>query len=160
MEILDQELKNILNKLLEGQMRLETEVGTLKEGQMRLETEVGTLKEGQTRIETEVSVLKEGQTRIETKVLNNTIKLEDIEKKINIIAEVQTAHKEQNERHSNIIIQEQDDMNTLLTISLKSVSDDVVEVKGDVKELKENFHRVEKVTMQNTYDVAYLKSVN
>lgn len=150
---MDQELKDILSKLLEGQNRLETEVGSLKEGQNRLETEVGSLKQ-------EVGSLKEGQNRMETKILNNTIKLEDIEKKINIIAEVQTAHKEQNERHSNIIIQDQDDMNTLLSISLKSVSDDVVEVKKDTKELKERVDKVERVTIQNNYDIACLKTAN
>lgn len=37
--------------------------------------------------------LLEGQTRLETEVRNNSIKLEDIDRKINIIAEVQTAHK-------------------------------------------------------------------
>ena len=103
--------------------------------------------------------LLEGQTRLETEIRNNSIKIEDVEKKINIIAEVQTAHKEQNERNLNNILQEQNNTNSLLTSSLKLVSDNVVEVKQDIQELKEKFDKVEKVTMQNTYDVAYLKSV-
>lgn len=49
------------------------------------------LLEGQTRLETDVSNLK-------TEVNKNSIKLESIEKKLDIIAEVQTSHKEQNER--------------------------------------------------------------
>ena len=142
---MDNELKDILTKLLEGQNRLETTVNGLETTVSRLDTKVSGL-------ETTVSGL-------EKEVKNNTIKLEDIEKKINIIAEVQTAHKEQNDRNLKNILQEQGNTNTLITSSLKVVSDDFVEVKKDVKELKEKFEKVEKVTMQNTYDVAYLKSV-
>lgn len=40
--------------------------------------------------------LLEDQTRLETEVNKNSIKLESIEKKIDIISEVQTAHKEHN----------------------------------------------------------------
>lgn len=41
--------------------------------------------------------LLEGQNRVETEVKKNSIKLESIEAKIDVIAEIQTAHKEQNE---------------------------------------------------------------
>lgn len=131
MKVLDDELKNILAKLLEGQNRLETEVNGF-----------GTKVNG-----------------LETEVKKNSFKLENIEKKIDIIAEVQTAHKEQNQRGFEKVLQEQGNTNTLVASSLKTVSDDVVEVKKDIKELKEKFDKVEKVTIQNTYDVAYLKSV-
>lgn len=132
------ELRDILTKLLEGQNRLETEVSNIK---------------------TEVSNIKTEVSNIKTDVRNNSVRLEDIDKKINIIAEVQTAHKEQNGRGFEKVHQDQINTNTLLTSSLKSVSNDVMEVKQDIKELKEKFDKVEKVTMQNTYDVAYLKSV-
>jgi predicted aspartyl protease len=48
------------------------------------------LLEGQTKVKTEVSELKD-------EVKKNFIKLETIKKNISIIAEVQTAHKEQGE---------------------------------------------------------------
>lgn len=105
-----------------------------------------------------LSKLLEGQSRLEKEVRNNTIKLESVESKLNIVAEVQTAHREQDERRTNETLVEQRNVNSLLMSSLKHVSADVVEIKEDVKELKDNFHKVEKVTMQNTYDVAYLKS--
>lgn len=43
----------------------------------------------------------EAQTRIEGEVKKNSIKLETLEKNINIIAEVQTAHKEQSTKELN-----------------------------------------------------------
>lgn len=121
---MDNELRDMLVKLLEGQNRLATTVSGL-----------------------------------ETEVRKNSMKLEAIEKKIDIIAEVQTAHREQHERSFNQVLQEQSNTNSLVTSSLKTVSDDVIEVKKDIKELREKFDKVEKVTIQNTYDVAYLKSV-
>ncbi len=69
---LDNELKEMLVKLLEGQNRLENKF-----------------------------------TGLETEVKKNSIKLEAIEKKIDIIAEVQTSHKEQNERSFAKALEEQ-----------------------------------------------------
>lgn len=60
---MDNDLKDILMKLLEGQNKLEDKVSGL-----------------------------------EVEVKKNSIKLESIEKKIDILSEVQTAYKEQNER--------------------------------------------------------------
>ncbi|KOA21550.1 hypothetical protein CLHOM_00090 [Clostridium homopropionicum DSM 5847] len=60
---MDNEIKDILIKLLEGQTRLENEVNGVK-----------------------------------NYIKKNLIKLEAIEKKIDIITEVQTSHKEQNEK--------------------------------------------------------------
>lgn len=114
--------------------------------------------EGQNRLETKVSGIENKVTGLEVEVKKNSIKLEIIEKKIDIIAELQTAHKEQNKRGFEKALEEQGNTNTLVISSLKVVSDDVTEIKADIKELKEKFDKVEKVTIQNTYDVAYLKS--
>lgn len=110
------------------------------------------LLEGQNKLEIKVNGL-------ESEVKKSSFKLEHIEKKIDLITEVQTAHKEQSERSFKNVLQEQGNTNTLITSSLKTVSDDVTEVSKDIKDLKEKFDKVEKVTIQNTYDVAYLKSV-
>ncbi|UZQ49551.1 hypothetical protein [Clostridium kluyveri] len=109
MKLLDEEMKSILTKLLEGQEKLTSEVQ------------------------------------------KNSIKLESIEKKIDIIAEVQTAHKEQNEKAHNEIIKPLGEKISVIELAVKDTS-------KDVKELKDKFDKVEKVTIQNTYDVAYLKA--
>lgn len=149
---MDNQLKDMLMKLLEGQNRLETKVTGLETKITGLETKVSGLDTKITGLDTKV-------TGLETEVKNGSVKLENIEKKIDIIAEVQTAHKEQNQQGFGKLLQVQGNKNTLVETSLKTVSDDVVEVKKGIKELKEKFDKVEKVTMQNTYDVAYLKSV-
>ena len=119
---LDNEVKEILVKLLEGQTRLEDKVNG---------------------IESKVSGL-------ESEVRKNSIKLEAIERKIDVIAEVQTAHKEQNEKEHNEVIEPLRTKVDVIELAVKAIS-------KDMKELKDKFDRVEKVTIQNTYDVAYLK---
>jgi predicted nucleic acid-binding Zn-ribbon protein len=108
--------------------------------------------EGQERLETKVS-------EMESEVKKLSFKIEKIESQIDIIAEVQAAHKEQSSRHFEKALLGQDNTNTLVISSLKTLSDEVTEIKKDIKDLREKFDQVEKITTQNTYDVAYLKSV-
>lgn len=81
--------------------------------------------------------LLEGQTRLESEVKKNSIKLETIEKKIDIIAEVQTAHKEQNtsgfDKTDKLILEK----TGLIETALKSVSKDTKEVKESIEVLKD-----------------------
>jgi 3-polyprenyl-4-hydroxybenzoate decarboxylase len=83
------------------------------------------LLEGQNSAETKFVKLQEGQNRVETELKKHSIKLESIESKIDVIAEAQTAHKEQNVRafkNSDSLTEEKVD---LLGTSIKSVSKDV-----------------------------------
>lgn len=96
--------------------------------------------------------LLEGQTRLESEVKKNSIKLETIEKKIDTIAEVQKNHMEQTEKAQNEILNTVTEKIGIVELAVKDTS-------KDMKELKERFDKVENVTMKNTYDVAYLKTV-
>ncbi|MGH4049785.1 MAG: hypothetical protein ACREVX_00265 [Clostridium sp.] len=114
----------------------------------------------------EMEPMKQGINQIETKVDKNTIMLEDLNKKVQIIAEVQSAHKEQGDQNYKIILKEQINNGTLLGNSLKNVSADVKEVKIDVIELKEtvegirkDLNAVEIITSKNWNEIAHLKAV-
>ena len=54
-----------LERLEEGQARLESDVADLKTGQARLESDVADLKTGQARLESDVADLKTGYARLE-----------------------------------------------------------------------------------------------
>ena len=117
-------------------------------------------------LEEEMEPMKQGINQIERKVDKNTIMLEDLNKKVEIISEVQTAHKEQAERDSKIILEEQINNGTLIGDSLKNVSADVKEVKTDILELKGTVEGIEKdlnaveiITSKNWNEIAHLKSV-
>ena len=96
---------------------------------------VNNLSEGQNNLTNEVSSLK-GEVR------KNSIKLESIEKKIDIIAEVQTAHKEQNVR------------------GFQGISDSIKdkELKQGQDEIKEDIKKVKIATGNNCIEIEYLKA--
>jgi len=124
------------------------------------------LKEQIEPVKQDINQIKQSINKIETKVDKNTILLENLNEKVKIIAEVQTAHKEQSERNSKIMLEEQINNGTLLGGSLKNVSADVKEVKTDVIELKEtvegirkDLNAVEIITSKNWNEIAHLKAV-
>lgn len=94
--------------------------------------------------------LLEGQTKLEMEVRKNSIKLETIEKKIDIIAEVQTAHKEENAKEfegNNKLINEKTDLiETALTNTSK-----------DIRKVEENIDVLKDMTGRHEVDINILK---
>jgi len=82
----------------------------------------------------------------------NTIILEEIKSDIKTIVEVQKSHMDQNEKAHTEVVKPLTEKIDVIELAVKDIS-------KDAKELKEKFDKVEKVTIQNTYDVAYLKSI-
>lgn len=95
------------------------------------------LLEGQTRLETEVSNVKDDISSLKSDTKKNSIKLEAIEKNINKIVEIQTSHNEQNERslkNTDSVIEEK---TSLIEAAVKNISKDVKEVKESIEVLKD-----------------------
>lgn len=90
--------------------------------------------------------------KMDGKIDKNAVMLEKLDTNVKIIAEVQKAHIEQDKKKHVEIIKPLSEKVDVIELAVKDIS-------KEVKELKEKFDKVEKVTMQNTYDVAYLKSV-
>ena len=127
---MDNEIKDILIKLLDGQTRLEGEINGIK-------GEITAIKDKITGMEGEITVIKSDIIGLKEDVKKNSITLEAIEKKMDIISEVQTAHKEQNERsfdNTDKLLEERAD---LIETATKSISKNVIEVKDSVEVLTE-----------------------
>lgn len=176
---MDEKILDILKQLVEGQARLESETRKNNEklemlgNETRKNTERLEVLESETRKNTEklevlgnetrnnaekLEVLgnetKKNTEKLETlgnEVRKNTIKLETIETKLNTMAEIQKSHIEQNEKqHVEILSPIKESVN-LIELAVKDTS-------KSMQELNDKFDKVEKVTIQNTYDVAYLKA--
>lgn len=94
--------------------------------------------------------LKGKVTGLETEVRKNSIKLETIEKKIDIIAEVQTSHKEQNTMESK-------ETNKLLTEKTDIIGTALTSTSKDVKEVKESIDVLKEMTGKHEVDINILK---
>jgi len=106
---MDDEIKDILVKLLEGQNRVQNEI---------------------TGIKTEIIGIK-------TEIKKNSIELETIGENINILVEVQTSHKEQHDfsfKNTDALIDEKTD---LIETAVKSILKDVNEVREGVDVMKD-----------------------
>lgn len=127
---MDREVLELLKSMQNDIKSINGKINNLSDGQNDLKNKVGSL---------------------ENEVQKNSIKLESIENKIDTIAEVQKNHMDQNEKAHKEIIKPLDEKVDVIGLAVKNTS-------KDMKELKDKFDKVEKVTIQNTYDVAYLKS--
>ena len=141
---MENEIKDMLSKLLEGQSRVETEITGIKTEITGIKTEMTGMKTEITGIKTDMTGMKTEITGIKTEIIDmitqikkNSIELETIGKNITIIAEVQTSHKEQHDfsfKNTDALIDEKTD---LLGTALKSVSRDVKEAKESVDVMKD-----------------------
>ena len=123
-------IKTDIGGLKEEVKTIKTDIGGLKEGQHRMESDIGGLKEEVKTIKTDIGSLKEGQHRIEIQVLENT----QILKALEHTAQVNKAE------HDNMI-------------------NDIAEIKGEMKGVRNNINTVELVTSQNWNELVKLKSV-
>ena len=89
---------------------------------------------------------------LEKEVKKNSMKLESVETKIETLSEIQKSYMDQNDKqHTEIVLPMKESIN-IIELAVKNTSKDIQDLSG-------KFDKVEKVTIQNTYDVAYLKSV-
>lgn len=113
------------------------------------------LLEGQTRLEHEL-------TEIKAEVKKNSIEIETIGKNINIIVDIQTAHKEQHDflfKNTDSPIEEKTD---LMEIVVSSVSKDVKEVDEsvDVIFVEKVLNEIRRFYKLNGYDFVNPININ
>ena len=102
-----------------------------------LKGDINGLKDGQDNLKKGQDDLSSRSANVETEVKKNSVSLESIENKINTVAEVQTAHKEQNElsfKNSDAMVNEHFD---LVETALKSTTQDVKESKETIEAMKD-----------------------
>ncbi len=81
----------------------------------------------------------------------------EIMPKVLILVEGHKSIHEQIEEKNEEVLADQQEMRDIFSLSINRLANEVSELKLSVDEIKEKMEKVEKVTMQNTYDVAYLK---
>lgn len=102
--------------------------------------------------------MQEGFKRLDSKVDKNTLILENIQSKLETVAEVQTAHKEQSEREHEKGRKSEKESLDIIELATTNISKDVVFLKGDVVIIKKKLNQVELVTANNWIDIIELKS--
>lgn len=96
--------------------------------------------------------LDEKMQKMDTKIDKNTILLEELTTKIEIVAEVQKSHMEQNTREHNEIVDKLEKRFDVLESAVKDVSTDVRHIEKDLLVLEE-------ITAKNYSDIIQLRKI-
>ena len=96
------------NKELINMMRalLKEEIEPVKQDINQMKQDINQMNQGMVQMEHGMAQMKQSINQMGTKIDKNTILLENLNEKVQIIAEVQTAHKEQADRNSKIMLEE------------------------------------------------------
>ena len=163
---MDQEMREILNKILHGQTAMSENIGLLQKdvssmksdisilqqdvGSMKgdisvlqqdvssmkgdisvLQQDVSSMKGDISTLQQDVSSMKGDISVLQTQVAKNTLLLESTRKDIQIIAEVQQSHYEQNQRAHQEILTVIDTRSSTIESAVKSISSTLGEIQED-----------------------------
>lgn len=156
---MDQEMREILNKILHGQTAmsenidllqkdvssmksdisilqkdvgsLQQDVSSMKDNISALQQDVGSMKGDISALQQDVGSMKGDISALQTQVAKNTLLLESTRKDIQIIAEVQQSHYEQNQRAHQEILTVIDTRSSTIESVVKSISSTLGEIQED-----------------------------
>ncbi|TWH57961.1 hypothetical protein DesLBE_2257 [Desulfitobacterium sp. LBE] len=156
---MDQEMREILNKILHGQTAMSENIGLLQKdvssmksdisilqkdvGSLQqdvssmkgdisaLQQDVGSMKGDISALQQDVGSMKGDISVLQTQVAKNTLLLESTRKDIQIIAEVQQSHYEQNQRAHQEILTVIDTRSSTIESAVKSISSTLGEIQED-----------------------------
>ena len=115
---------------------LDQKVTSLDQKVTSLDQKVTSLDQRVTALDQKVTALDQKVTSLDQKVTKNSIEIESIKLDIKIIAEVQKAQMEQNERDHAKIIELIDNKIGLHSIILKNLTSDIREIKNNQEALE------------------------
>jgi chromosome segregation ATPase len=154
---MDNDIKDLLMQLMEGQTAIKTDLSEVKEDISGLKTELSGVKKDISEVKTdlvgvkvEVSGVKEELSGLKNEVRKNTISIEAMNKNIDIIAEVQTAHKEQNGRDFNNI-------HSLVNEKANIIENVLTGATKDIKEVNESIEVLKVMTGKHEVDINILR---
>ncbi|MEZ0537638.1 hypothetical protein ACAG39_10380 [Caldicellulosiruptoraceae bacterium PP1] len=140
------EIKDIKNEM----QVMKNDMQTMKNDIQDLRKEVQTMKNEMHVMKNEMQEMKNEMQTMKNDIQRNYILLEDTKVKLQILAEVQQAHKEQNERQHLELKKELNDRMTIIETSIKTLS-------NDVNEIKERFSAVSEVLGRHEVDIMVLR---
>ena len=128
------------------------DVKALKEDVNGLKEDVNGLKEDVNGLKEDVNGVKEDVKSLNVKVDKNTMLLENLTSKVEIIAEVQKSHMDQDQKAHSEIVKNLNEKIDVVELAVKDTS-------KDVKEIKNGLTNVEIITSSNWNEIAKLKAV-
>ncbi|ADQ08054.1 conserved hypothetical protein [Caldicellulosiruptor hydrothermalis 108] len=131
-----EEVKQRLDKVEERLDRVEERLNKVEERLDRVEERLDA-------VERRIDALEKRVAKLEVETTKNSIMLEDLKRKLELMAEIQQSHFEQDKREHEELRRYVDGRFAVIEFAIKQLSSDMEEMKKDIKELKENRVKIE-----------------
>lgn len=141
---MDKEILEILKSIQSDMKTMQSDIGTMQGS-------IGTMQSDIKSMQGEIKDINQHLDRVENKTDRNTILLEDLNKKVEVVAEVQTSFSEQLGREKN------DSMNSLDN-RLEVIELAVTDTSSRVKSIQKELPTIVELTSRNWSDIVEIKS--
>lgn len=139
LDMVEQRLDAVEKRLDEVEQRLDRVEERLNAVEERLDRVEQRLDAVEQRLDT----LEKRVDRLEVETTKNSVMLEDLKRKLELMAEIQQSHFEQDKREHEELRKYVDGRFVVLEFAVRQLSSNLEEMKKDLKELKENRVKVE-----------------
>ena len=131
-----EELKQMMTLMLE-------KVDRINDGLEEVKQRLDAVEQRLDAVEQRLDTLEKRVDRLEVETTKNSVMLEDLKRKLELMAEIQQSHFEQDRREHEELRKYVDGRFVVLEFAVRQLSSDMEEMKKDLKELKENKVKVE-----------------
>lgn len=130
------EIKQMLTLVLE-------KVDSIDKGLEEVKQRLHKVEERLDAVEQRLDTLEKRVDKLEVETSKNSIMLEDLKRKLELMAEIQQSHFDQDKREHEELRRYVDGRFAVIEFAIKQLSSDMEEMKKDIKELKENRVKIE-----------------
>ncbi|SHJ53319.1 hypothetical protein SAMN02745248_00318 [Hathewaya proteolytica DSM 3090] len=148
----DKDIQSLLNKILENQSSMKSEMDFIK-------TEITSMKTEITSIKTDITSMKSEMASIKNNLERNTLMLEKVHTDVKTIAEVQGAFSEQMERAKTRDGKSLDERLDIIELAITNSHNLVKNISDKIDDLSQDVILVEAVSGKNMKDIAHLKLI-
>ncbi|MGE4272502.1 MAG: hypothetical protein AB7E31_06475 [Desulfitobacterium sp.] len=132
---MDPEIREILNKILHGQSAMSEDIHSMKDDISSMKNDISSLQQDVGSMKNDITSLQKDVGDLHTQIAKNTITLESTRKDIRIMAEVQKAHYDQNQRDHQEMLSTVNSRTNVIELAIKSVSTTLSDVQEESQSL-------------------------
>ncbi|ADQ39805.1 hypothetical protein Calkr_0240 [Caldicellulosiruptor acetigenus I77R1B] len=138
-----EEVKQRLDRVEERLDRVEERLDRVEKRLDAVEQRLDAVEQRLDAVEQRLDTLEKRVDRLEVETTKNSVMLEDLKRKLELMAEIQQSHFEQDKREHEELRKYVDGRFVVLEFAVRQLSSNLEEMKKDLKELKENRVKVE-----------------
>jgi chromosome segregation ATPase len=132
-----------LDRVEERLDRVEERLGRVEKRLDAVEKRLDAVEQRLDAVEQRLDTLEKRVDKLEVETTKNSVMLEELKRKLELMAEIQQSHFDQDKREHEELRRYVDGRFAVIEFAIKQLSSDMEEMKKDIKELKENRVKIE-----------------